>query len=695
MRKNTFNQQKAITFKHFSNKPFALFMVIGRVVIVGVLSVATLTHAKAEGVSVRTDSIGGDTTGRPSARQLAEVSVTATRAPIDAARQSRTVRVLSAAEIAAAPVQSINDLLKYAAGVDVRQRGPIGAQTDVSIRGGNYEQITILLNGVNINDPQTGHNAFDFPCQPQDIERIEVLEGPAARVYGTSSMLGAINIITKSHGESGFQAGAEGGSFGYASVSGRIGYASPESWHQSFSASYTRSDGYSRSQTGRLNTDFSGTKAFYQGAYDNDFIDLKWHLGLSSKGFGSNTFYSSYSDEQYERTLKTFAALQGGNRKGRLHVSPQLYWNRYADRFELFHNDPDAYPYNYHLTNVLGGGVNSYFDWSDRQRTALSFELRQENLISGNLGEPRRHKRRIHGTDRYYDYGIDRTNIQATLEHNLLLKAFTLSGGITAVRNSWGDMGWKVYPGIDASYRFSPKMKIYGSYNASLRLPSVTELYYNSRGYNANKELKAEELAAFELGASYSPEGVKAQTSVFFNRYKNLIDWIIDENAASQQLTTTNFGHINAVGAQASVGFDLAKLLPSQGVLASLDIAYTYLDQRQKQYEGITSQYVLEYLRHKLVANLQLRPWRELTIDIAYRYQKRNGEYQTGFNEATNESITRRYSPYTIIDAKLTWNRRWYSIYLKINNLTAHRYVDFGRLKQPGLWLTGGVSVKI
>ena len=81
--------------------------------------------------------------------------------------------------------------------MDVRQRGPIGAQTDVSIRGGNYEQITILLNGINICDPQTGHNAFDFPVDISDIVRIEVLEGPAGRVYGTSSLVGAINIVTK------------------------------------------------------------------------------------------------------------------------------------------------------------------------------------------------------------------------------------------------------------------------------------------------------------------------------------------------------------------------------------------------------------------------------------------------------------------------------------------------------------------
>jgi iron complex outermembrane receptor protein len=107
------------------------------------------------------------------------------------------VTVLSRQEIQAAPVQSVNDLLKQFVGVDVRQRGAIGAQTDVSIRGSNYEQIAILLNGINIGDPQTGHNVFSLPIDISDIERIEVLEGPAGRIYGTSSLLGAINIVTK------------------------------------------------------------------------------------------------------------------------------------------------------------------------------------------------------------------------------------------------------------------------------------------------------------------------------------------------------------------------------------------------------------------------------------------------------------------------------------------------------------------
>ena len=172
-----------MVFKRFGRKGYSLFSVLGREVLISVLSVATLQHASAE--SLRMKPVSADTIATKTDREMTlnEVSVTGSRAPLTRAQAARMVTVLEHADIQAAPVQSVNDLLKYAASVDVRQRGPIGAQTDISIRGGNYEQITILLNGINICDPQTGHNAFDFPVDISEIERIEVLEGPAGRVY--------------------------------------------------------------------------------------------------------------------------------------------------------------------------------------------------------------------------------------------------------------------------------------------------------------------------------------------------------------------------------------------------------------------------------------------------------------------------------------------------------------------------------
>ena len=232
--KTLFNQRKALRFRHFTRKGYALFACLGRVVTIGVLSVATLRSAavtttdtlSVAGATVVSDSIA-DSPDKEAT--LDDVEVTGSRAPLALGQAARMVTVLTREDIQAAPVQSINDLLKMAVGVDVRQRGPIGAQTDIGIRGSTQEQITILLNGINICDPQTGHNAFDLPCDVSDIVRIEVLEGPAARVYGTSSLVGAINVVTREGGSlksdgrcKKSEVRVEGGSFGYLSAATKL-----------------------------------------------------------------------------------------------------------------------------------------------------------------------------------------------------------------------------------------------------------------------------------------------------------------------------------------------------------------------------------------------------------------------------------------------------------------------------------------
>lgn len=678
----------AVRFRQYQNSPYAAFASLKREVTIGVLAFTTLTFANSGLISAQDVNQTVD-----KLYELQEVQVTATRAPLTAAQSARMVTVLDSVSIASAPVQSVNDLLKYAIGVDVRQRGPIGAQTDVSIRGGNYEQITILLNGINICDPQTGHNAFDLPVDISEIERIEVLEGPAGRVYGTSSLLGAINIVTKTPSQSSLSVHADGGSYGYFSGGGRANVARGK-WNNQISGSYTHSDGYSRSKNGHLNMDYSGGRAFYQGNYNDDDISVKWHAGISMRGWGSNTFYSTYSDEQYEHTLKTYTAIQGENKNGKVHFHPSIYWNRTMDRFELFRDDPDSYPFNYHRTDVFGLNLNGYFNWI-LGRTAFGAELRNEDLVSGNLGEPLSRPRHIHGTNRDYEYGLNRTNIQFVLEHNILLKRFTLSGGLVAVKNSWSEMNMRVYPSVDASLRIGNGWKVYASYNTSLRMPSATELYYNSKGYNANKNLKPEELSAVEVGVKYQSLPVQGSVSVYHNHMTNLIDWIIDNNSDSPVLTTTNFGKINALGVEASLNINFTELLPTQHFLKSLNVGYAYIDQDQKKYEGITSQYVLEYLRHKLVANLQTHIWKNLNLGIIYRYQKRNGQYTSGYDEATGTNLFSKYHPYSLVDARLSWDAEKYQLYVEGNNLLDHTYVDFGRLPQPGIWIMAGGSINV
>ena len=693
-------KRQRLVFRHFGNKGYSLFSCLGREVVCSVLSVSTLTYASAESVS--THPVVTDSTATTTAREmmLDEVSVTGSRAPLTKSQTARMVTVLDRQQIAQAPVQSINDLLKYAVGVDVRQRGPIGAQTDISIRGGNNEQITILLNGINICDPQTGHNAFDLPVDITDIVRIEVLEGPAGRVYGTSSLVGAINIVTtpsarKDEGERRKDEGerrkeialhAEGGSYGYANVGGRVALDGKTS--HSLSANYTRSDGYSRNKAGSLNADYKSGKAFYQGNYSDEQLNVNWHAGVSVRDFGSNTFYGAKWDDQFEHTLKTYTAVSAENKQGFLHLKPTIYWNRSMDRFELFRDAPDIYPFNYHRTDVYGVNLNGHFDWT-LGRTAIGAELRNEDLVSGNLGEPLSRTHHIHGTDRDYQYGLNRTNISFVLEHNILLERFTLSAGVVAVKNSWNEMNMRLYPGIDASYRMGDNWKLYASYNTSLRMPSVTELYYSVGGHKADKHLKPEELAAWEGGLKYNSYALEGSVSVYRNHGKNLIDWIRRSNDPDAPWESVNFTEVNATGIEAMLALNLQELMPAQSVLKKLDVAYSYIDQDKVETDGIQSQYTLEYLRHKLVAHLQASLCKQLSMDLYYRWQDRTGTYTHADGQIKD------YEPYGVVDARLSWNAPTYKLYVEANNLLDKKYVDYGNVEQPGHWLIAGINIKL
>ena len=671
--KRQFNQRKAIRFRQFSRKGYALFACLGRVVTIGVLSVATLRSAAVttpDSLSV----VGGssaniaDDDSPDKEATLDDVEVTGSRAPLALGQAARMVTVLSRDEIQAAPVQSINDLLKMAVGVDVRQRGPLGAQTDVGIRGSTQEQITILLNGINICDPQTGHNAFDLPCDLSDIIRIEVLEGPASRVYGTSSLVGAINIVTNDGKSKRSEVRVEGGSFGYLSAAAKLSIVNSQ-----LSINYTRSDGYQRSKAGALNSDYSGVKAFYQGAYAKEQIRLNWHAGVSTKGWGSNTFYSAKFDEQYEKTTKLFTALQGET-EGFIHFRPAIYWNRSYDRFELIRGSEAKVPFNHHRTDVFGINLNSYFDWQ-WGRTALGAEFRNEDIVSGNLGEP------LNNPHGHYKYGLNRSNLSFHAEHNILLKRFTLSAGFIAVKNTWNEMPFTLYPGIDASLRLGDHWKLYASYNASLRMPSFTELYYSVGGHKADKYLKAEEMQALEGGIKYSSRWLTVHTSIFHHHARNMIDWVMDTRDADPVWQSVNHTKINTLGEEITLNSQLSSL--------NVQLSYCHLHQSKDEQPFLQSQYSLEYLRHKVTAQLQMHLWEAFDLTLNYRWQDRMGSYTTVDGEV------RAYHPYSVVDARLSWDQAGYSIYLEGNNLTNHRYVDYGNIEQPGCWITAGIKLKV
>ena len=673
MRKLLFNPRQVFRFKRFSNKGYALFSCLGKEVIVGVLSVATLTYAKADGISTRTD-MADDSLSHKEVK-LNEIVVTGSRAPLTALQSAKIVKVITRDDIHRAAATTLNDVLKLTVGVDVRQRGGFGVQTDISINGGTFDQITILLNGVCISNPQTGHNASDFPLSPSDIERIEVLEGAAARVFGTSAFNGAINIVTRQDAQSGVRATVQGGSYGTVMASAGATFVGKKGWRNQLSGGYSQSDG------GTLHSDFQKHHGFYDGNWNTSYVDLSWQLGLSTQDYGANTFYSAKYDDQWEKTSHLVASVAARihNLPQGLEIKPTVYWNRFRDHYQLIRGQQGASAgENYHLTDMYGASVNTHLSWL-LGKTAFGADLRRERILSTALGYEMAEKdwESIHGSDRKYSREAKRLNTSFFLEHNIILGGFTLSAGVLANRNDGLDRRYRLYPGVDLSYRPSDAWKFYASWNKALRMPTYTDLFTANAVQQGDPNLLPERNDTYKMGVDWQQGAWQVRWSAFYSHGKDMIDWVY-ETEESTKYHATNIGRLNNMGSSVEVSLSPTAWMANPWI-TRINMGYARIHQQHTTEQPIyRSLYALEYLRDKWVTTVDYRIVGPLSGQWSVRWQRRmNG-----------------FSPYCKVDGKVQWTATHYRIFVQADNLTAHRYYDLGAIPQPGLWLMAGVAVQ-
>ncbi|MBQ6226069.1 MAG: TonB-dependent receptor [Bacteroidaceae bacterium] len=659
-----------ITWKQFANKGYSAFASLHRQVRIGVLSVATLgVAAAAQAQRQSSPVVSYEEENIVEEEELAEVTVSGTMAPLTQLQSARIVSVLSRQEIEQAAVQSINDLFKLVTGVDVRQRGGFGIQTDISIDGGTFDQVTLLLNGIDIGNPQTGHLSADFPVSIGDIERIEVLEGAASRVYGGQSFGGAINIVTKHESGRSLELAAQGGSFGTGEGEARFSLTTGK-------FSNRISGGGGRSDGGTLNSSWRKGQLFYQGDYEDSSFKLDWQFGFSKKSYGANTFYSANYPDQYERNQRLMTSVSAET-KGRFHFTPQVFWNRSYDNFELVRGT--TFGENFHRSDVYGVKAGGHFDWR-LGKTAVSALLRHENILSTNLGC------NLRPEGSFYTWSDNRTTVSFSLEHNILLRRWTISAGLMASMTSAIDHRFRFYPGIDVAYRPTSRWKLLFSYNKGFRLPTFTELYYKSPTHEGNRDLKAEHNHSLSLGAEHRWSGAEASVKGFYHRGTQMIDWVM--YSADDIFHTASF-NLDNVGVQVQGKMSFPELLGRETWMRSLSMGYTFIHQKKHDAEGVVkSNVAMEYLRHKFVASLSHRIYNRLSMSWDFRWQERVGSY-------VSDGKLVGYHPYAMLDAKMQWDAPRYQLFVQATNITNHRYYDLGSVPQPGIWVMAGARFRL
>jgi iron complex outermembrane receptor protein len=605
------------------------------------------------------------------------VVVTASRTPIEAQKATRIVTVIPKSDIARAPVQSLNDLLRNIPGVDIRQRGPLGTQADISIRGGTFDQTLILLNGVNITDPQTGHHNLNLPVDIESIERIEILNGPAAKSFGPNAFSGAVNIITGNSNPNNIRAslllgqnGLSKASAGISNTTGRL--------EQFISLSRMASAGYIE------NTDFSNSTIFYQAKYNlkSGIIDLQ--TGYGTKTFGANSFYSLKYPDQFESVKTDFVSIKFQNRAA-IRIVPVVYVRRNRDRFELKRDD-ESIPFNHHRTTTAGLNLSV---WMVHRfgRTSLGADLRNEHILSNVLGNPLSRPVQVRGFENtFYLKSYNRFNTSLYAEQTISVRKFMASVGIMAHRNP-EISGIRLYPGMDLAYRLNDHLKIFSSVNKTLRMPTFTDMFYTSPVQQGNPHLKPEEAVTFEAGIKYSGTILKGDISAFRRRGYNLIDWVKDPSPDSLIWRSSNHANIGFAGIEASLSMTPSEESTS-GIIQSLRLSCSYLKADQVQGEML-SRYALDYLRHQVNLSVDLRIVSRLYNSTTVTWRDRNGAWQSAQGEVVS------YEPFWLSETRFSWKTEHITVYAEASNVFNSRYFDFGGLIQPGLWIRGGMVMNL
>lgn len=591
---------------------------------------------------------------------LNEVMVKENRLKLPFSKQNRNIWIIDNQQIKNLPNRSIAEILSYATGVDVRQRGPGGSQVDISIDGGTFDQTLVLVNGVKVSDPQTGHNMMNLPLSVDDIDHIEVLRGSAARIYGTNALTGAINIVTKSATKTGVSANVfAGSSFKKDDVNGdtyanygirATGTLALKSSSHLFSAGQEAGNGY------RHNTAFNNQKVFYQGKINVGTADqLDITGGYTHNNYGANGFYSAPGDKESEETVNT--ALAAIAYKTQLTsfwtLLPRISYRNTVDDYLYIKTTPDKF-HNHHVNQTMSAELNNNFQTSIGE-FGLGLEGRKEKINSTNLGKRDRENIGIYG-----EYKFDLIN-------HLLVNAGTYV-------NYNSDYKWQAFPGIDAGYSFYGNWKVFMNLGTGQRLPTYTDLYYKGPTNIGNDQLKPEKSRYAEGGLKYNSTHFTLNASVFKRRITDFIDWV--KANVEDPWQPNNFSQLNTTGYTLSADYNTG-VLQNATVFNNLrfGLGYTHLDPKVKTTlaSAVISRYAVESLKNQLTATATADLLNVLSLTVTARYCER---------------IT--YKDYTVMDARVAYKFKKSSIYADASNIFDVNYIQAGAVPMPGVWTTIG-----
>ncbi|MBY0478424.1 MAG: TonB-dependent receptor [Chitinophagaceae bacterium] len=614
--------------------------------------------------------------------ELDPITITATLTPKSALTTGRNIILIKGEQINKLPVNSIDELIRYLPGVEVQSRGPMGAQSNITIRGGTFQQVLIILDGIRLNDPLSGHFNSYIPIAPAEIDRIEILKGASSAVYGTEAVGGVVHIITKTFAA---QKGKQQHKLNAQVTAGEYGLRNAQagfSWQKNKTAVaggllQNVADGQPlRGTNGFFNLT---TISLSAKQYINDKISIAYRGAYDDRNFNAQNFYTNIlTDSATERVITRWHHLNFTYQHKKHRFSFDGGAKDASDKYQ-FRKSAVA---NTNRSNLYQALALHNYNFNKKSSLTSGVQLIERSVQSNNRG----------------NHSITTAGVFVILNQQIA-EHFTIN---PALRVDWNERaGLELIPQLNLSYRYE-KLQLRASAGRSTRDADFTERFNNYQPATVaagnrigNPDLEAENAFSYEAGADYLFTNELKVSAGWFQRYHNgLIDYVstpysnmprqVNLIPGATYSLAKNIDKVNTKGIETDIQY--SKTFSANHTLIAA-MGFVWIN--SKSSDSIPSLYVSNHAKYFTNFSVQYR-YKFISIAINGLYKQRRP--QTG-----NPAFVPVSKDYFLMNARLEGHfiENKLGVFIQADNVFNRRYSDILGTVMPNRWLMGGIKVSL
>ena len=598
--------------------------------------------------------------------ELPQVVITASRITEPLAEVTSDAIIITKEEIEKMNAHFVTEVLRTIPGIYVKQLGSPGKQASVFLKTSTKSgDLLVMIDGIKVNSPTTGD--FDFSSLSVDeIERIEIINGPQSTLYGSEAMAGVINIITKKgKGKPRMNLSLEGGSYGTYKPAFNLS-GGTEKIDYRVTTFYYKNDGFSAykdgdEKDGYKNAFISGKFGFRPcGKLELEFLG-RYYYARNEIDFGTEDSLSIYKDDP-DCIQRNYHLLISGKLKLYLTSNWKQILTVSKVRNLIKTSDPDDV-FKWYSSKIVPAIY--ILDWQHNLFLSKNFIF-----IIGT--EYRKEKGKYEGSTTY-DEDIENKAIYINSKIKLLNNNLILNGGIRYDNHQ--TFGKKTTYRIGFLYNIMPyALKIKANYGTAFKAPTLNDLFWPNTGWAiGNPDLKSEKSWAWNarIEKNFLNEKIKFSLSFFYQKYKNLIQWT-PISPESWIWKPQNIGKANIKGSELSFTFTLSKNF----IIRS---GYTYIDTENEK----NNKYLIYKPMHKFSVSGEYKI-NDFSLFAEYIY---TGER---YNDVNNQEKLKSYSLINL-SAEYKLNK-YLKLFGRIDNLFNSDYEEVKNYGTPDCSFYTGIK---